>query len=63
MPLKPKVRKSDCLFCPTNTPKPADLQFIITKDKDKQQVLTKTENLELGNVFVCFFALKNNFTD
>lgn len=41
MPLKPKVRKSDCLFCPTNTPKPTDLQFIITKDKDKQQVLTR----------------------
>lgn len=36
----PKVTFSHVLFCPTKRPKPKGFQFIVTCDKEKQQVLT-----------------------
>ena len=42
--IKPKMMSPNCLFCPTNSPKPKDIQFTITKEKEKQQILT-TDNV------------------
>ncbi len=44
-----KIMSSNVLFCPSNSPKPKDVLFIILHDKEKQQILT-FENLEPANV-------------
>ena len=36
----PKVKSSNCLFRPTNSPKPRDSSFIVINDKEKQQIIT-----------------------
>lgn len=40
----------NCLFYSSNSQKPKDNQFVMTYDKEKQQILT-TEELELQNVW------------
>lgn len=39
------------LFCPTNSPNPKDIQFTITYDKEKHQILI-FEKLETANVYI-----------
>lgn len=36
--LRANVMSSNLLFCPTNSKKPKDIQFIITWDEEKKQL-------------------------
>lgn len=36
--LQPRVTTSNCLFCPTNSPKPKDSQFTI-REKEQHQII------------------------
>ena len=29
-----------CLFCPTNSPEPKDIQFTVKQEKEKQHIFT-----------------------
>lgn len=46
---QPELVSSNVLFCPTNTPKPGDIQFISMYDKENHQILT-SEKLEPASV-------------
>ena len=37
---RPKVTSSNCLFCPTNSPKTKDSSSTVRHDKDRQQIFT-----------------------
>lgn len=48
---------SSCLFCPTNGPKPKEIQFITIRNREKQQIWT-FGRLQPVNLFDFFFFLK-----
>lgn len=50
-----KVTPSDVLLCLNNSSNPQKLKFTLTKDKEKQEILT-TERLEVKSL--SFFAGK-----
>lgn len=57
--LQSELTSSNCSFCQTKSPKPKDIQFIITNDQKKAETLHIEESG--NNECLIFFAIKKTF--
>ncbi len=57
---KPKLTYSDCMSCPTNSPKPKEIQFADIEDQENQEILTSENQRILAFLKTNYFTLFNH---